>query len=65
MTLGFDNETAEGGISESTYAKLKEDIAEVERVTAGYSHTSVYKEDGNVYTWGQGANGELGNRRKL
>ena len=50
-----------GGIQESHIAKLKEDITNVERVTAGYKHTSVYKEDGNVYTFGEGENGELGN----
>ena len=59
--LGFSNDMEAGGIQESGYAILKEDIQHVERVTAGYSHTSVYKEDGNVYTWGNGENGELGN----
>lgn len=48
-------------MQESHIALLKEDITNVERVTAGYNHTSVYKEDGNVYTFGEGENGELGN----
>lgn len=59
--LGFDSVLEEGGIQESRYAILKEDIMSVERVTAGYTHTSVYKEDGNVYAWGEGEEGQLGN----
>ena len=61
QTLGFSNDLNTDGMEESLIAILKEDIQDVERVTAGYAHTSVYKEDGNVYTWGRGANGELGN----
>lgn len=61
QTLGFSNELNAGGIEESGVAILKEDIQDTERVTAGVVHTSVYKEDGNVYTWGQGKEGNLGN----
>lgn len=61
QTLGISCELNAGGIEESGIAILKEDISDVERVTAGYVHTSVYKEDGNVYTWGQGKDGNLGN----
>ncbi len=59
--LGFDNIVEDGGIQESHYAILKEDVTNIERVTAGHLHTSVYKQDGNVYTWGEGTDGELGN----
>ena len=59
--LGQNNEIELEGIQEIGYALLKDDILEVERVTAGYTHTSVYKRDGNVYTWGQGEEGQLGN----
>lgn len=59
--LGFSNVLEEGGIIESSYARLKTDISDVERVSAGYTHTAVYKEDGNAYTWGQGKSGQLGN----
>ena len=61
QTLGFSNDLNQDGMEESLACILKEDIQDVERVTAGYAHTSVYKEDGNVYTWGNGTNGELGN----
>lgn len=59
--LGVSNDFEEGGIQESEYAILKEEVQNIERVTAGYNHTSVYDKDGNVYTWGKGENGELGN----
>ena len=59
--LGYDNIVEDGGIQESHYAILKEDVTNIERVTAGFLHTSVYKRDGNVYTWGEGTDGELGN----
>ena len=59
--LGFDSNIDEGGIQESNYAILKEDITNVERVAAGYVHTAVYKEDGNVFTFGEGTDGQLGN----
>lgn len=61
QTLGFSNDLNTNGIEESLTAILKEDIQDVERIAAGYIHTSVYKEDGNVYTWGQGKDGNLGN----
>ena len=61
QTLGISNELNAGGIEESHIAILKEDIQDVERVTAGYVHTAVYKENGNVYTWGNGKDGSLGN----
>ncbi len=59
--LGHSNELEVDGIQESDSAILKEDIKGVERVSAGYTHTAVYTEDGNVYTWGNGENGQLGN----
>ncbi len=59
--LGFNQDASSGGKAEYWNATLKEDIAEVERVSAGYNHTSVYKQNGEVYTFGQGENGELGN----
>ncbi len=59
--LGFESDIDKGGIQESGYAIVKEDISNVERVSAGYVHTSVYKKDGNVFTWGDGIDGELGN----
>ena len=59
--LGYSNELETDGIQESGYAILKDDITNVERVSAGYTHTSVYREDGNVYTWGNGQDGQLGN----
>ena len=59
--LGFESDIDKGGIQESGYAILKEDISNVERVSAGYVHTSVYRKDGNVFTWGDGIDGELGN----
>ena len=59
--LGISNNLENGGMLESGYAILKEDISNLERVSAGYIHTSVYKEDGNIYAWGQGIEGELGN----
>ena len=40
---------------------MKEEVQEIERVSAGYNHTSVYDKSGNIYTWGKGENGELGN----
>ena len=54
-TLGISNNTEEGGIKESKTPILKEDIQDVVRVSAGYIHTSVYKKDGQVYTWGTGS----------
>ncbi|MCI8397651.1 MAG: hypothetical protein HFJ52_08670 [Clostridia bacterium] len=59
--LGVSNDFEEGGIQESEYAILKEEMQNIERITAGYNHTAVYDKDGNVYTWGKGENGELGN----
>lgn len=61
QTLGFSNDLNADGIEESGVATLKEDIQDVERVSAGYVHTTIYKEDGKVYTWGQGKDGNLGN----
>lgn len=61
QTLGYSNELNENGHEEILYAVMKEDVTEAERVSAGYVHTSIYKEDGNVYTWGNGENGNLGN----
>lgn len=61
MQLGFDSDVGNSGIHESWTAKLKEDITDAERVSAGYSHTAVYKLNGEVYTWGKGSAGELGN----
>ncbi|MBO5478752.1 MAG: cadherin-like beta sandwich domain-containing protein [Clostridia bacterium] len=61
MQLGVSNDLNANGIQESLYAILKEDITEVERVEAGYTHTAVYKQNGEIYTWGQGVEGELGN----
>ncbi len=55
-TLGFENRIEEGGIHETWNATLKTDIFNVERVSSGYNHVAVYKEDGNVFTWGQGEN---------
>lgn len=55
-TLGFENKIEEGGIHETWSALLKADISNVERVSAGYKHVAVYKEDGNVFTWGNGEN---------
>ncbi len=59
--LGYSNELEGVGIQESTCAIPKDVSTEVERVSAGYTHTAVYGEDGNVYTWGNGENGQLGN----
>ncbi len=59
--LGQSNELETGGMQESDCAILKVDIEKVERVSAGYTHTNVYTEDGDVYTWGNGENGQLGN----
>ena len=59
--LGFNNDIDTGGIQESGYAILKEDVTDIVRVSGGYVHTSVYRVDGNVYTWGEGTDGELGN----
>ena len=59
--LGYSNDLEAKGIQESIYAIQKELTENVERVSAGYTHTSVYTEDGNVYTWGNGENGQLGN----
>lgn len=61
QTLGISNDLNTDGMEESLTAILKEDIQDVQRVSAGFAHTSIYKEDGNVYTWGKGENGELGN----
>ena len=61
MQLGESNVLETGGIQESHYAILKEDVKNVERVSAGIDHTSIYEKDGNVYTWGNGENGQLGN----
>lgn len=55
-TLGFENRIEEGGIHETWTATLKADISNVERVSAGKTHVAVYKEDGNVFTWGKGEN---------
>ena len=44
-TLGLDNDTQNGGIASSKYAILKTDVEDVERVTAGLKHTSVYTKD--------------------
>ena len=54
QTLGFSNEISEGGIEKTLYAVLKQDISDIERVNAGYAHTSTYKKDGAVFTWGKG-----------
>ncbi len=61
MQLGFDNDITSSGVQESWIAKLKEDITDAHRVTAGYKHTSVYKDTGEVYTFGLGSSGQLGN----
>ena len=63
--LGFSKEIEAEGIAESHFAKLKEDILDVERVNAKIEHTSVYKRDGNVYTWGKGIEGQLRKWGKL
>ncbi|MCI8519450.1 MAG: hypothetical protein HFJ51_05195 [Clostridia bacterium] len=55
--LGFNYDD----IKSLDYPSKKDDIRDVERVVAGASHTSVYKRNGDVYTWGLGENGELGN----
>lgn len=55
-TLGFENKIEDGGIHETWTATLKPDISNVERVSSGYRHVAVYKEDGNIFTWGQGEN---------
>lgn len=59
--LGISNDKDEGGIQESNYAILKEELQNIERISTGYNHTSVYDKNGNVYTWGRGEDGELGN----
>ncbi len=59
--LGFDKDINNEGIAEAWYATLKENITDVTRVSAGYNHTSVYKQNGEVYAFGLGENGELGN----
>lgn len=59
--LGVSNTNSEGGIQASENAILNEKVQNIERVTAGYNHTSVYDKDGNIYTWGRGESGELGN----
>lgn len=59
--LGISNELETGGKQEIGYAYLSEVIYNVERVSCGYNHTAVYKEDGEVYTWGSGELGQLGN----
>lgn len=55
--LGFSIEE----ITNIEYAKQKEDVQNIERVTAGYNHTAVYDKNGDIYTWGLGTSGELGN----
>lgn len=54
QTLGVSNNLEEGGLEKSETPILKEDVQDVARVSAGYVHTSVYKKDGQVYTWGKG-----------
>lgn len=54
--LGISNDQELGGIEKSVDPIQKQDVQDVERVTAGYNHTSVYKKDGSVYTWGKGEN---------
>lgn len=44
-TLGFNNDVQNGGITSSKYALVKADVENVERVTAGIKHTSVYTKD--------------------
>ncbi|MDE5831046.1 MAG: hypothetical protein K2H53_05435 [Clostridia bacterium] len=61
MQLGFDSDISNSGVHESWNAILKEDITDTERVSTGYKHTSVYKQNGEVYTWGKGQDGQLGN----
>lgn len=48
-------------LKENGQAILRDDIVNIERVSIGYNHTAVYDKTGNVYTWGQGESGELGN----
>ena len=55
--LGFNYEETQ----DVENPRKKEDVSDVERVTAGISHTAIYKKNGEVYTWGLGENGELGN----
>ncbi len=62
--LGHNNEEENGGIRQIEYAKEKEDIENIERIEAGYTHTSVYTKEGNVYTWGEGEKGQLGTGEK-
>ena len=59
--LGFNNEGSKA-ILQSNYAIEKEDAPEAVRVSAGYNHTSLYTISGNVYDWGEGEKGQLGNR---
>ncbi len=59
--IGYDNVVAEGGMQESKYAILKEDIRKIQGISAGYTHTTAYDINGDVYAWGQGLEGQLGN----
>lgn len=65
QVLGVSNKIEEGGIEISENPIKKEEMQDVTRVTAGYVHTSVYKRDGQVYTWGKGIERKLRKCRKL
>ncbi len=59
--LGYDNIVSEEGDIESQYAIIKRDISKIQRVSAGYTHTTAFDIEGNIYAWGQGTEGQLGN----
>ena len=63
--LGINNNIEEGGIEKSESPILKEDMQDITRVSAGYVHTTVYKKDGQVYTWGKGLERKPWKCRKL
>lgn len=64
-TLGINSNESDGGIEESWYGILKADIVNIEGVSAGSTHIVAHSYNGNVYSWGQGSYGELGNGKNF
>ncbi len=59
--LGENWDVSSDGTQEHSYATKNEYLSDIVNISAGITHTAISNSQGEVYTFGNGDNGELGN----